>query len=123
MDGIAILRSQALQKRNATILAAKREYTLTLKEITTLQRRLNLKSPKSPRSPLSARNVVAVAREILAEGTPMSTPALTLEVQRRGCRSFDDPRDVGRAIRAGLRYHRRKFRRGADGRWGMAEID
>src|SRR5262245_2287234 len=112
MDGIALLRAQALSKRNETIRAAKREYTLTLKEIATLQRRLNLKSPKSPTTPSSARNVVAVAREILSEGTPMSTPELVLEVQRRGCRSFDDPRDVGRAIRAGLRYHARKFRKG-----------
>lgn len=72
MDGIALLRVEAIQKRNATILAAKREYALTLKEIAVLQRRLNLKSPKSPRSPLSARNVVAVAREILNEGKPMT---------------------------------------------------
>src|SRR5207237_10742557 len=104
MDGIDLLRQQALLKRNAAILAAKREYNLTLKEIAVVQRRLNIKSPRRPRSPASARNAVAVARDVLSEGRPMTTAELTLEVQRRGCRSYDDPRAVSRNIRAGLRY-------------------
>jgi len=40
-----------------------------------------------------------VARAILLEGKPMTLVELTIEVQRRGCRSLDDPRIVAKAIR------------------------
>ena len=42
MDGIELLKRQALLKRNATIIAAKREYQAALKEIKALQRALGI---------------------------------------------------------------------------------
>ncbi len=62
-----------------------------------------------------------VAREILLEGKPLTMVELTLEVQRRGCRSLDDPRAMAHAIRSGLQYYRRQFKRDRDGRWMIDE--
>jgi hypothetical protein len=124
MDGIEQLKRDALLKRNAAILAAKREYHATLKEIKALQDKLGIKRPGRPRkivaSDYSGLKVAAVAREVLLEGRPMTLAELTIEVQRRGCRSLDDPRAVADAINSGLRYGGR-FRRGKDGRWGVAK--
>jgi hypothetical protein len=123
MDGIDLLKQQALLKRNAAILAARREYHAALKEIKALQRKLGLKPPGRPRkvnaSDYSGLKASVVAREILLEGSPMTIVELTIEVQRRGCRSLDDPRAVAKAIRNGLRYHRRQFKPNGDGRWSV----
>ena len=120
MDGIELLRQQALLKRNATILAAKREYAASLKEIKLLQRKLDLKRPGRPRkivaSDYSGLRATTLAVEILREGRPMSLAELTIEVQRRGCRSMDDPRALAKCIDSGLYNHRREFKRVA-GRW------
>jgi hypothetical protein len=124
MDGIELLRQQALLKRNATILAAKREYHVTLKEIAALQRKIGVKRPGRPRkivaSDYSGLKATTVAREVLLEGKPMTIVELTLEVQRRGCRSLDEPRAVAHAIRSGLQYYRRQFRKDHTGRWMVA---
>ncbi len=121
MDGIDLLRQQALAKRNAAILAAKRQYHATLKEIKALQRKVGLKRPGRPRkivaSDYSGLKATTVAREVLLEGKPMTIVELTLEVQRRGCRSLDDPRAVAHAIRSGLQYYRRQLKRDRNGRW------
>jgi hypothetical protein len=121
MDGIDQLRRQALLRRNAAILQAKREYHAALKEIKQLARKLTVKQPGRPRksdaSDLSGLRAGAVARAILREGTAMTTVELTLEVQRRGCRSLDDPRIVAKAVREGLKRHR-EFRKDEKGRWG-----
>jgi hypothetical protein len=123
MDGIELLRQQALLKRNATILAAKREYHATLKEIAALQRKIGVKRPGRPRkiiaSDYSGLKATTVAREVLLEGKPMDIVELTLEVQRRGCRSLDEPRAVAHAIRSGLQHYRRQFRKDHAGRWGV----
>jgi hypothetical protein len=123
MDGIDLLKQQALLTRNAAILAARREYHAALKEIKVLQRKLGLKPPGRPRkinaSDYSGLKATTVAREILLEGRPMTIVELTLEVQRRGCRSLDDPRAVGHAIRAGLQHYRRQFRKDDKGRWSV----
>ena len=60
-----------------------------------------------------------VAREVLLEGKAMTLVELTLEVQRRGCRSQDDPRLVAKAIRNGLNHYRREFKRDGNGRWAV----
>jgi len=124
MDGIDLLRREALLKRNATILAAKREYAASLKEIKLLQRKLGLKRPGRPRrivaSDYSGLRPTTLAVEILREGKPMSLAELTIEVQRRGCRSMDDPRAVAKAIDSGLRQHARRFKRDEKGRWSVA---
>src|SRR3954447_5420407 len=105
MDGIDLLRAQALTKRNAAIQAARREYHAALKEIRALARKLNLKPQGRPRKRLPAGDpnlkATTVAREVLLEGKPLTIVELTIEVQRRGCRVLDDPRTVAHAIRSG----------------------
>jgi hypothetical protein len=127
MDGIDLLRRQALLKRNAAILAAKREYHATLKEIVALGRKIGVKQRGRPRkivaSDYSGLRATTVAREILRERKPMTLVELTLEVQRRGCRSQDDPRAVGHAIDSGLRHYRREFKRDGERRWAVRNCD
>ena len=123
MDGIDLLRRQALAKRNAAIQAARREYHASLKEIRALASKLDLKPVGRPRKRLPAGDpnlkATTVAREILLEGKPMSMVELTIEVQRRGCRPLDRPREVAHAIRSGLQHYRREFKRDDKGRWSV----
>ena len=72
-------------------------------------------------SDYSGLKATTVAKEILLEGKPMTLAELTLEVQRRGCRSLDDPRAVAHAINSGLQYYRRQFKRDGNGRWSIAD--
>ncbi len=120
MDGIDLLRQQALLRRNAAIQAAKREYHAALKEINALNRKLLIKPTGRPpklSNDRSGLRATTVASAILREGKPMTLVELTLEVQRRGCRSQDDPRAVAHAIDCGIRYYRREFKRDEMGRW------
>jgi hypothetical protein len=123
MDGIDTLKREALLKRDAKILAARREYSAALKEIKALQRKLGLKPTGRPRkiiaSDYSGLKATPVACEVLREGKPLSIVELTIEVQRRGCRSLDDPRAVAHAIRSRLQYYAREFRKDKDGRWEL----
>jgi hypothetical protein len=123
MDGIDLLKRQALLKRNAAILAAKREHQAALKEIAALKRKLGIRPRGRPRKRLPAGDpnlkATSVAREVLLEGKPMSLVELTLEVQHRGCRLLDDPRAVSHAIRSGLQHYRREFRKDDKGRWEL----
>ena len=123
MDAIEILKRDALMRRNAKILAAKREYHSALKAIRTCQGKLGIRQPGRPRKVVATEDptlkAATVARDILLEGKAMTLAELTLEVQRRGCRSADDPRVVAHAIRSGLAYHRRHFKRDAEGRWSI----
>jgi hypothetical protein len=120
MDGIDLLRREALLKRNTAILAAKREYHATLKEIAALKHRMGIRPRGRPRKVVqredSTLKATTVAKAILMEGKAMTVVELVLEVQRRGCRALDDPRAVAIALRSGLRYGGR-FRRDRDGRW------
>jgi hypothetical protein len=54
MDGIDLLKAQALAKRNAAILAAKREYHAALKQIAALKHRMGIR-PAAKRPPATAR--------------------------------------------------------------------
>src|SRR3954454_5115523 len=121
MDGIDLLRAQALTKRNAAVQAARREYHAALKEINALARKLNLKPQGRPRKRLPAGDpmlkATTVAREVLLEGKPLAIVELTLEVQRRGCRPLDDPRTVAHAITGGLNHYRPLFGKDDKGRW------
>jgi hypothetical protein len=123
MDGIDLLRQQALARRNAAIQAARREYHTAVKEINALALKLNLKPQGRPRKRLPAGDpnlkATTLARDILREGKPMGLVELTIEVQRRGCRPLDDPRTVAHAIRSGLAQCRREFRKDAVGRWSV----
>jgi hypothetical protein len=122
MDGIDLLRREALLTRNAAIIKAKRDYHAALKEINKLRGKLRLKPHGRPRKATEDPSLkpTSVARDILFEGKPMTIMELTIEAMRRGCRSSDDPRVVAHAIRSGLRYYRRFFRVEA-GRWSVAE--
>jgi hypothetical protein len=124
MDGIDLLRQQALARRNAAILKAKREYHAALKEINKLRYKLGLKPYGRPRKATVVEDPLlrpsAVAREILLEGKAMSIAELAIEAQRRGCRSLDDVKIVAHAIRNGLRYHRRSLKKDENGRWSVA---
>jgi hypothetical protein len=119
MYGIYLLRREALLKRNAAILKAKRDYHAALKKINKLRGKLRIGPAGRPRKvtedPLLKRTTVA--RRILLEGKPMTLAELTAEAMLRGCRSSDDPRVVAHAIRSGLRYYGRHFKRDAEGRW------
>jgi hypothetical protein len=119
MDGIDLLRQQALINRNAAILKAKRDYHAALKEINKLRGKLRLKPHGRPRKVAEDPTLkpTTVARDILMEGKAMTITELTVEAMRRGCRSSDDPRVVAHAIRSGLRYYRRHFKRDDQGRW------
>ena len=83
-----------------------------------LARKLDVNQPGRPsRNPdYSGLRAATVAREILSEGKPMTLVELTVEVQRRGCRSLDDPRAVAHAISA-LLYRPGQFRKDERGRW------
>jgi hypothetical protein len=125
MDGIDLLKREALAKRNAAILQAKRDYQAALREIAALRRKLRIRLPGRPRKRLPAGDpnlkATTVAREILLEGKPMTMVELTLEVQRRGCRPLDRPREVAHAIRSGLQHYRREFKRDEAGRWSVVD--
>jgi hypothetical protein len=120
MDGIDLLRREALLTRNAAILKAKRDYHNALKEINKLRGRLRLKPQGRPRKTTEDPTLkpTTIARDILMEGKAMTITELTIEAMRRGCRSSDDPRIVAHAIRSGLRYYRRRYRVEA-GRWSV----
>jgi hypothetical protein len=121
MDGIDLLKRDALLRRNAKILAAKRDYYNELKAIKTLGRKLGVGLPGRPRKPVvtedASLKVATVARMILLEGKRLTLRDLTLEVQRRGCRSADDYGVVAHAVESGLRNHRQHFKRDGEGRW------
>jgi len=122
MDGIQLLQHQALAKRNAAIMAARREYATAIKEIRALQHKLGIRRPGRPRKVVPGDptlKATTVARAVLSEGKPMGIVELTLEVQRRGCRMQDDPRAVAHAINSGLGNYPRQFRKDDKGRWGV----
>jgi hypothetical protein len=80
MDGIDLLRAQALAKRNAAILAAKREYHATLKDIAALKNRMGIRPRGRPRKVVlredSTLKATTVAKAILREGKPMTSASL-----------------------------------------------
>jgi hypothetical protein len=121
MDGIELLKREALIRRNAKILAAKREYHNELKAIRALGRTLGVCVIGRPRKVVVTENPLLkpmqVARAVLMEGKAMTVMELAVEAQRRGCRSADDIQLIAHAIRAGLNYHRRHFKRDGEGRW------
>ena len=125
MDGIDLLKRDALLRRNAKILAAKREYHNELKAIKVLGRKLGVCMPGRPRKAVvtedASLKATTVAIAVLMEGKRLTLRELTLEVQRRGCRSADDYRPVAHAISSGLQHYRRHFRKDEAGRWMVGQ--
>jgi hypothetical protein len=122
-EAIELLKREALLRRNAMILRAKRDYYRELKIIKQIGRSVGLCLPGRPRKVMATEDpmlkATAVARDILLEGKPLTLRELTLEVQRRGCRSADDYRAVSHAICSGLRNYRKFFKRDSEGRWSV----
>lgn len=123
---IELLKREALLRRNAAILKAKRDYHHELKVIKQIGRSVGLCMVGRPRKqPVASEDAslraAAVARQILMEGKRLTLRELTLEVQRRGCRPADDYRAVSHAIDAGLSRYRRHFRRDEKGRWSITD--
>jgi hypothetical protein len=120
---IDLLKREALLRRNAAILKAKRDYYHDLKVIKQIGRGVGLCMVGRPRkvevTEDASLKATAVARQILMEGHRMTLRELTLEVQQRGCRSADDYRAVSHAINTGLSNYRRHFKRDEAGRWAV----
>ena len=120
-EAIELLKREALLRRNAAILKAKRDYHNELKVIKQIGRNVGLCMPGRPRRVVATEDaslkVSTVAKQILLEGHRMTLRELTLEVQRRGCRPQDDYRTVAHAVNSGLRNYRRFFGRDESGRW------
>ena len=105
-------------KRNAAILAAKREYHATLKEIAALKRRLGIKPRGRPRK--ICQRLLDIEGHDRSEsdtagrqadddgGTDARGPAPWLPSAGRS-------RAVAHAIRSGLQHYRRQFRRDTPG--------
>lgn len=123
MDGIDLLKRDALLKRNAAILKAKRDYYNELKAIKQFGRKLGVCLSGRPRKAVvtedASLKATTVAKQILLEGKRLTLRELTLEVQRRGCRTADDYRTVAHAINSGLSHYRRHFKRDKAGRWSL----
>jgi hypothetical protein len=123
MKAIDLLKRDALLRRNARILAAKRDYYKELKAIKTLGRSLgvclNGRTRKAIVTEDASLKATPTALKILMEGKAWTTWELALEAQRRGCRSADEPSAVAHAIRSGLRYYRRHLKRDDNGRWSV----
>jgi hypothetical protein len=121
MNGFELLKRDALLRRNAKILAAKREYYNELKAIKQLGYKLGLCVPGRPRKIVvtedASLQATVVAKQILMEGKRLTMKELTAEVQRRGCRTADDPKVVYHAVYNGISRYRRHFKRDAEGRW------
>jgi hypothetical protein len=122
-DVIELLKREAILRRNAAILKAKRDYYHELKVIKQIGRNAGLCVVGRPRKVVvtedASLKVASVAKNILLEGKPMTLRELTLEVQRRGCRPADDYRAVSHAINSALRNYRRFLKRDEAGRWSV----
>ena len=133
MSPIEMLYADARAKRDRAIQKARAEYHLAIQDIRAISRKLRCHGTRKPkysafRKPVKCRNhscreltVIGAAETILREGVPLKLVDLTLEVQRRGCRTNDDPHAVFATISSGFRYHRDRFVRDADARWSVVE--
>lgn len=131
MNPIEVLYADARAKRDSAIQKARAEYALDVRDIRAIARKLRSHGSKKPRypafrNPVRARNhscreltVIGAAELILREGEPMTLVELTIEVQRRGCRTNDDPHAVLSAINSSFRYHRDRFRKDGKGLWSL----
>jgi hypothetical protein len=128
MDEFRLLCQRAVAKRDKTIREARAEYSRTLREIAHLAQLLGEAEAsklavedrainKANGKPYRRLTAIQAAERVLSEGKPLTLVELTLEVQRRGCRSEDDPRAVFKSIQSGFYYHRGRFQRGEGGKW------
>lgn len=132
METIDLLLQQARNKRDKAIKAINRQYRIESQEIRALKRRLNLAGRGRPRQTAYDRQiaggnnschgmtVIGTVRLILGEGKPLTLVELTIEVQRRGCRTYDDSRAVAKAVHSAVSGHRDRFKRDEAGRWSAA---
>jgi len=128
MNAYQLLYAKAREKHTAAIDKANEEYHRGLVEIDRLLASMGVSRPPRPRytaphsavadgDSLAGMTTYKAAEHVLRENQPLTMVELTIEVQRRGCRTDDDPRKVAHCIRGSFFYHRGEFRRDGEGRW------
>lgn len=130
MSPIDQLVKAARKKRNAQIQKARDDYDDTIRELAALARKMGQPVPrptrkKKPKAVADGfpRTKISKAVEIVLNeaSKPMDALEITIEIQRRGCRDYENPRHLIRAVRASLHYFNgRKFSQDAEGRWALA---
>jgi hypothetical protein len=132
MDPFAQLRAKARQKRDAAIQAARAEYNRTVRDIKLVCRAVDVritqrtrpvalrKLHRSDGKPFHKLSIVGAAERVLSEGKPLTMTELVVELKARGYPVGDSPRRITRALREAFRYHNTRFKRGPNGRWGLA---
>ncbi|NOY42801.1 MAG: hypothetical protein GXP26_13325 [Planctomycetes bacterium] len=128
MDIHQLLYAEAREVRDTAIEEARKHYKRKLTEIDRLLSSLDVEKPPRPRYtvPHTARpsgeslhgmTTIKAAEHVLREGQSLTTVELVIEIQRRWCRSGDDPRKVAKCIRSAFGYHRERFQKDKAGRW------
>jgi hypothetical protein len=126
MDPLKLLRDKARQTRDRAIYNVRAEYRETVRQLATLCRQLaageytRLGNPMPTDFSLKGMPVVRAAAIILEQLQLLTIPEIVCEMQKRGCRSLDDPIRVSKTVRSSFRYHRGRFVRDAGGRWSVA---
>jgi hypothetical protein len=125
MDPLKLLRDKARQTRDRAIYNARAEYRETMRQLSTLCRQLSageytrLGNQMPTDFSLNGMPVVRAAAIILLEKQPLTLAEIVVEMQKRGCRSLDDPIRVSKTLRSSFRYQRGKFVHDAGGRWSV----
>jgi hypothetical protein len=125
MDPLKLLRDKARQNRDKAIYNARADYRETMRQLSTLCRQLaageytRLGNPTPTDFSLKGMPVVRAAAIILLDKQPLTLAEIVVEMQKRGCRSLDDPVRVNKTLRSSFRYHRGKFVKDAGGRWSV----
>lgn len=131
MNTLEQLVLEARQRRDASIAKAHKRYKKRLEVINRKSRPVKLVSPKmrqrfpqrrlGPDGDYSKMYTIEAGEHVLRELGPMTLIELTIEVQRRGCRSGDCHLKVENTLRVSLIYHSERFSRDEAGRWGLNE--
>jgi len=131
MDTYYLLRDKARARRDNIIKQARADYWRTIRQIEQLVRTLGeerhrqaLATPVAPCDESeSLRGITAIkaAEIVLLQGPSLTLIELAIELRRRGIQATGDPRKLVRSLRASFRYHHKKYRRDAKGRWSVAE--
>lgn len=132
MDTYELLRMKARERRDRIIKAARADYRRALKQIDKLLRALDDPADQCHRkvptlqfksadesNALRHFTAIAAAEAVLNECGPMTLVELAVELQMRGCRTQDTPRQITRSLRESFRYHADRFRCDADKRWSV----
>ena len=70
---------------------------------------------------LRGMTATKAAETVLRESQPLTIIELVIALQRRGCRTYDNPRKVAKCLRSAFYYHRERFRQDAEKRWSILD--